>query len=502
MKSFWKSVTSFARRETTKRAAIGVSIAALMAMAAAIVSVWLLPQSLRLDESQSIWQVTHSFSGMLGVVAQDVHMPFYHILLHGWVLAFGTDVAVVRLPSLIFFLATIPFVYLLARTIVSRKWALFAALAFSLSPFMLWYSSEARMYTMLAFFSVINQYFFTRIVKKQKGWIWYTLSAIMGAYTHYFFIFNLIAQGIFYLFRRSQFAKYTFWRLVGVAAIVIVAIAPWVSYFIAQGAASNTKPLIATPTAVNFFNVFSQFMFGFQTDAVNTIIVSCWPLLVIVAFLTVRRHVKATTPVMYLLGAALLPVLLAFGLSFVVNPFFLSRYMLPAIAPLYIVIVWLMAQYKRWYTPVAAIAFIGMLLFSFYQQVASPLTPVKESYREVAQSITKEATAHDIIIMSAPFTVYPFEYYYDGNAQIRTLPLWDRQDIGSLPAFKEAELPDQVGKLIADHQYAYVVLSYDQGYEEKIRTYFDTHFERVSVRSYSAGLDLYVYRVGYKQIPQ
>jgi hypothetical protein len=315
-------------------------------------------------------------------------------------------------------------------------------------------------------------------------------------------MFNLAAQGLFYLMRNRQFLKYTFWRLVGVATLVVVAISPWIAYFVAQGSASNTKPLIAAPTAVNFFNVFSQFMFGFQTDAVNTIIVSCWPLLVIVSFLTVRRHVKATTSVLYLLGAALLPVLLAFGLSFVVNPFFLSRYMLPAIAPLYIVIVWLMAQYKRWYTPVVAVGLIVVLLFSFYQQVASPLTPVKESYREAAQSITAQATTHDIVIMSAPFTVYPFEYYYHGSAQIRTLPMWDRQDIGALPAFNEAELPNQVAALIADHQYAYVVLSYDQGYEQKIKAYFDTHFERINVHAYSAGLDVYTYRVGYKQIPQ
>ena len=75
-------------------------------------------ESLRLDEAQSIWQTSHSLLGTLEIVAQDVHMPMYHILLHYWMIIFGSGVEAVRSMSLLFFIGCIPVLYLLARTLL------------------------------------------------------------------------------------------------------------------------------------------------------------------------------------------------------------------------------------------------------------------------------------------------------------------------------------------------------------------------------------------------
>lgn len=459
-------------------------------------------ESLRLDESQSIWQTAHSLSGMLEIVAQDVHMPLYHIILHYWMIAFGTGVDTIRTLSLLFFLMTIPFVYLLARTIMNRRWAMFVTLLFSLNPFMNWYANEARMYTMLAFFSVVNQYFFVRILQKKKGWLGYGMSAVIGAYSHYFFIFNLLTQAIFFLTNKSKFKPGTLKRLAGVAALIGLAIAPWIAYFILQGAAGNTRPLIQPPTTVNFFNAYSQFLFGFQTDNINTIIVSCWPLLVIVAFFTVKRHLKVDVATSYLLVAASVPVLLAFCLSFVVTPFFLSRYMVPVVAPLLIIIAWLLSRYSRTAVLTVAALWLGIVGVAFTQQVVNVGNPVRENYAQAADYIGEKASPSDIVVLSAPFTVYPFEYYYDGSAQIRTLPIWDRQNVGPVPAFDAAKLPEQANQLIRGHQYIYLLLSHDQGYSDDIYQYFNNRFERTYTKVYSDDLTLYVYRVGYSELPK
>src|SRR3989344_9305768 len=70
-------------------------------------------QSLRLDESQSLWQTSFSAGRLLEIVASDVHVPFYHVILHYWQILFGNDVAATRSLSLIFFIFTIAAVYLL-----------------------------------------------------------------------------------------------------------------------------------------------------------------------------------------------------------------------------------------------------------------------------------------------------------------------------------------------------------------------------------------------------
>jgi mannosyltransferase len=53
---------------------------------------FLMHQSLRLDESQSLWQSSHTIRGLLRAVAIDVHVPLYHLILHFWIFFFGDSI--------------------------------------------------------------------------------------------------------------------------------------------------------------------------------------------------------------------------------------------------------------------------------------------------------------------------------------------------------------------------------------------------------------------------
>ncbi|MFI5212499.1 MAG: glycosyltransferase family 39 protein [Candidatus Saccharimonadales bacterium] len=484
-----------------KGSVVVVYLLGLIAAVIAVSFLFLIHDSLRLDEAQSIWQASHSLTGTLYVVAQDVHVPMYHILLHYWMVVFGTGVAATRAMSLLFFVLSIPTMYLLARTILSRPWALTVTTLFAFSPFMNWYANETRMYSLLVLFSLLNQYFFSRIVQHKKGWAGYALTAIFGVYSHYFFLFNLITQALFYLFNRKKFAPGTFIKLSLTAFGVVVSLAPWLYYFVTLGLASNTRPLLQAPSTVDFFNVFSQFLFGFQSNMINTIIVSCWPILVALAFFTVKRHLKIEPAKAYLLFAAFVPVLLAYGLSFVVTPFFLSRYMAPVVAPLMVILIWLVSNYAKKVAVVVVGLCVAVTGVAFYLQTTSPLNPQREDYKDAVSYVQQHAKSHDSIALTSPFTVYPFEYYYTGDEQIKTLPLWDRQKPGPIPAFNAATLPAQVKAIAKDHDYVYLLASYDQGYEKQVLTYFSDHYERTYKHQYSVDLTLYVFRVGYNSIP-
>lgn len=484
-----------------QRLSVFVTLALCMIGAVLISRFGLIHQSLRLDEAQSLWQTSHSIGETLRVVAEDVHVPLYHILLHFWQLYFGNGVETARVLSLIFFLITIPLVYLLARQVLAITWALFATVLFSFMPFMDWYANEARMYTLLALFATLSQYYFVRLIQQKPVWKRYGIVAIIGAYSHYFFSFNLATQGIFYLFNRKRFAAGSFKRFVTVAVLVLASLTPWILYFRSLGSAENTTPLLTRPSTVDFFNVFSQFLFGFQDNHVNTILVSCWPLLVLVAFFAIRRGQHLTPAISYIATAAFVPVILAFVLSFVVNPFFLSRYMISCVAPMIILTVWLISFYGRRLSIVASAVIVAVVIASSLQQQMSAATPVKEDYQTVANDIMRKANPQDAVVISAPFTIYPFEYYYHGSAQITTLPIWDRRATGAIPSFNKATLPAQVNQINKNHRNVYVLLSQNQGYQETIRQYYLHHFKQVSHTTYSPGLNLYVFQVGYNTVP-
>jgi len=146
-----------------------------------------------------------------------------------------------------------------------------------------------------------------------------------------------------------------------------------------------------------------------------------------------------------------------------------------------------------------AAALLVVTVFGTVVQATNPDTPVDEDFRAAVRLVEDAATPQDVVVLSSPFTVYPFEYYYDGAARVSTLPVWDRQE--ATPAFDAGQLPAQVDSLIDGHQYLYLVLSYDQGYEEQVFQHFEGRFERTGAQELSPGLRLLVYRVGYSELP-
>lgn len=478
-----------------------VIVLACMAVAAVLSAVWFSGQSLRLDEAQSLWQSSHSPSRILNIIAQDVHVPLYALILHFWQFFFGNSVAMARLLSFGFFIASIPLVYVLGKNAFNRRVGLTVVVLFALSPFLNWYANEIRMYSLFLLLVVANQYCFVKIWKhinpdhSSVYWTGFAATAIVGTYVHYFFGMLLLAQAIFFLTHRQLFPKHTLRNFILTALLLILCLAPWLNYVFTLGAASNTKPLLPTPTTINIFNTFSQFLFGFQDDHINTLLLALWPLSVVMGFLAVRRHRHLPPEANYFLLSALLPILLAFAVSIAFRPVFLARYLILSVPSLYLFLSWFFSQYPPRLSALFTGVFISAMAVLLIVQAKSSQTPVKENYREVSAYLHQNATAEDVVIISAPFTIYPIEYYYTGPASLTTLPVWDRYAVGAIPEFREERLASQVDSAASGHRYAYVVLSYNQGYEEKIKYFFDTHYAKRTEKNFSPGLNVYVYEL-------
>jgi uncharacterized membrane protein len=481
---------------------VALSLFGMMAFAVYFSLTIFAQTSLRLDEAQSLFQTSRDVPGVLNLVAQDVHVPGYHLLLHFWQLLFSEngDIFTARMMSLVFFVALIPATYALASYAFGRRVGLFAALLVTVSPFMNWYGSEARMYTMLAFMTVVHQLFFMKLFKEGKTvhWVWFTLTAIAGMYTHYFFAFVILTELLFYLVSRKQFAaKKAFRKFILSGIVVALAIAPWIYYVVSLGFASNTQPSLTEPSSVDLFNTYAQFIFGFQVDGLNTVIVSLWPIVVLLAFFALQKTHKTTRTVIFFVMAAVIPVLGAFLISVTVRPFFQSRYLIVALPALMIFVAWVLSIYPTKIRRALQTILIIVIAGLFAVQAINPNTPVKEDYRDAISYLEQSTTSRDVIVLSAPFTIYPTEYYYKGDAKVTTQPIWDRFSQGSVPAFDEAKLPEQVKENTGSYQNAWLMLSYDQGYNEKIKDYYDNNFERTSAREFSKDLWVYSYKIRY-----
>lgn len=457
----------------------------------------LIHQSLRLDESQSLWQTSRSLKQVYAVVAQDVHLPLYHTILHLWREFIGNTVQSARALSLVFFLISAPALFKLISETVSRRVAFFSTILFAISPFMNWYGNEIRMYSLLTLLTILSNLFFLRIRKDSHAGIWaaYFAVSLLGIYTHYFFTLNLLSQAVFFLLKRKKFPQSSFRNFATAAILLAASYLPWLYYVYQQGLASSTKPLLVNPSTIDLFNTYSQFIFGFQVNAVNTLLLALWPILVILGFLALKREIKMPLNVQYYLFSAVIPVVIVFVFSLIVRPFFLTRYLIIVLPSLFIFLGWLVFAYGGKVAKVLQVLIIGGMFLLLCYQAYSLSTPVKEDYADAVNFLNTNAGPADLIIVSAPFTIYPVDYYYQGSATVVTLPEWDR--IQSIPAFSEENMESSVSKYKETYAKAWVLASYDQGYEEKIRLYFDTHFERTSAKEFSPKLNLYSYRFRY-----
>ena len=149
-----------------------------------------------------IWAVMESirtpFPQSLAHFPGDNKHPLFTLLAHAAVTIFGEHAWSVRLPALLFGVATVPLLYELGLRVTRRAESLAAAAVLTVSYHHVWFSQNARGYTMLAFFAVLTTLLLVHAMRdgKTSSWIWYGVAAGLGAYTQLTFVFTVVAQAL------------------------------------------------------------------------------------------------------------------------------------------------------------------------------------------------------------------------------------------------------------------------------------------------------------------
>lgn len=474
-------------------------LALLVAFAVALsFGIWM-RESVRLDEAQSVWQTSRDLPGVITIIARDVHAPLYFVALHYWEVLFGTSEVAIRSFSLLFFALSIPAMFFLADVAYGRRAAYFTALITSFSPFLNWYGSEARMYSLLLFVAILSHLFFVMLWKRptRLAWAGYSVATFLGIFTHFFFYFVLAVQAVTYLSRKDLFPPGVFKHFLKIMLVVGLSGIAWFGYRAAVGL-GTTDPTLSPPSTVDLSNIFSNFFIGFQTDALNTFYLSLWPVLVLISFTFLARRKWADPETKYFVMSTFVPIALAFVVSVTVRPIFLSRYLIICLPTLYLIVAHFVFSYRRAVSHAIATGIVCMMVLMLAVQAREPASPVKEDYRSAARYIAENARPRDLVVVSAPFITYPVEYYYDGVARIETFPKWDRfsREV-SWPPYSDDLLAQSAEGWKQVYERVYVLLGYDQGYQEDVRLYMDQHFERIEAKTFSPGLELYVYKLRY-----
>ena len=211
--------------------------------------------------ADSPWQVIDLVRSDRTVIELTPPLSFMLSWLAGQI---GDPTEWIRLPSLIAGALLIPGVYVLgARTIGSTPAAAGAALA-ALSPFLIFYSQEARSYLLAALAVLLSTLaLLTALDRRTLGW-WaaYAVAACAAVYTSYTVVFALLAQFLWALWTYRDA-----WRqLVGASFVAALGFLPWLGEFFDDGRSPfNYLPVVHPLTFGNASSDLVESMIGSPT---------------------------------------------------------------------------------------------------------------------------------------------------------------------------------------------------------------------------------------------
>jgi mannosyltransferase len=148
-------------------------------------------QSIWYDEGLSLYLAQLPPDQTIALSATTDHPPLHALLLGGWIRVAGDSDFSDRFPSAFFGVLIVALTYRVGRFFGERA-GLIAACLISIAPFPVYYSQEARGYTLLTALILVAAIAFIRLWSgEQKRWVWISYAAAMAAalYTHYFAAF-------------------------------------------------------------------------------------------------------------------------------------------------------------------------------------------------------------------------------------------------------------------------------------------------------------------------
>ena len=412
-------------------------------------------QSMCYDESSSVWIAKMSFLSQVVQATRSFELspPLYFIILHYWIALFGTSEVALRSLSVLFGVLAIPVIYVLGRRLFNEEVGLLAALILALSSFNIWYSQEARMYSLMVLLALVSMYFFWRFLQQTTLAVsaGYVLSTVLLLYTHYYGAFVVITQNIYIvtLMVLSKQRTYKLRHWVGLQAIVLALFAPWMVVLSRQSLA-GAGPLqnlqytawIPQPTAYTLGLTYQIYCSAAQLAAESGIAVYGTVVLLaavlsalflglsvfsLFAYQKVRGamdwkaplkslesyswevRIQDLTPV-YFLAVWLLAInLIPFVISLVSTPIYYFRYTIAASVALYLLVGKGIANINYKPTKLAVIGVVAALsvtsLPSYYFGVAAVQS------REATSLIDANAKSGDVVLIYPHWENLTFNYY-------------------------------------------------------------------------------------------
>ena len=392
------------------------------------------------------------------------HPAGYYWLLHLWMDLFGQSEEAVRSLSAVFGILLIIAVYGVGKAAISQRVGVIASLLILVNPVAIYYSQEARMYTLVPLLTLLSTYYLYRLLslRKIRFFILYAGATSILLYTDYLGALTLLVHLVFFVifFLRSGEKKANLLPALVFPAVGLLYL-PWLPNVLTRihwHLIAWMRPPTILRGGADFLALAGVFPAGVSPNALPRILLlTVWtdflyiiPALCAVIFL-VTGFVLSLKEITGFKGlTALVGVVpwLIFLISVFIVPVYHLRHAfvhLPEMA-LILAVGWMGIEVilnrgrktARW-RPIVLIMLlpvIGANIFWSYRVYAKT---AKEPWREIAADIEELGDERPVAICPA-FRATSFRYYYRGVAQIIPMGLGELSFLESRTCAEEVLL--------------------------------------------------------------
>jgi mannosyltransferase len=355
-------------------------------------------------------------------------------------LGIGFSDFLVRIPSVIYGVITVPIFFLLVRDWFGAPYDLFATLIFVISPLSIRYSQEVGPISLWLFVTVVESYLLVKAVKKKQTiyWIFTCLSMIVSIYTHIFAAFviglQIFALMIYYMLQRifPELVPNEIKTRSLVFAFVCSLIAA-ISFLFILGSiySGSTRYIQGLEMSATDFGAFVvEALVPLSSSTIGLFIIT---MIVLIGLLEGIRQKK-------LEGMLLIVMVLGFPIveyiAFVFQglSYFQSRYVIAALPFFIIAFILGVVSVSRLLIRLPLLikidknllkqwSLLGSMILIAYLSIPAlrnVYLPTKQNWRGLTQFLDEELDANDVLIFSPEYISQYYNYYNKLNDRDRS----------------------------------------------------------------------------------
>jgi len=355
--------------------------------------------------------------------------PLFYLLLHFWIKIVGFAPLLLRVFPFMWGVIGVYVTGVVVMDIYKRKGvALLTAVMVALSPLMVRYSVEVRMYSLLYVMFLVQVMLFFRILRSpsRKYIVLLSFVTVIALGLHHSILFLFMVEVIWALlfYRRELLEHLSYWLLVVVGVTVlylpVLILTTRYQLFRIGGSGLDYTEFVERNSVVEFY--FSLVKTSFFGDT-NPILGSITIILVVVLGLMVTKKKwfvrESYKTLLFFIFLSIIPTMFLYVRS---GNLGIIRYFLPSVLSVYVIFAMLIENINHHFIKVIVIfCFLISIIGGTFAYYSFRSTVISRHVDKVALFVSRKANRDDVVLLSTPSFKFIFEWYYTGEAKVMVL---------------------------------------------------------------------------------